>query len=80
MWNTSWGNACDKQVGFDSPLNGSGANRFVIAECSIPSLIDCNIIDSYGKLDVIGSGSAHDFTNGRAVRKLMSKPIPSFFF
>jgi hypothetical protein len=79
IW-TYWGqNRCDDQVGYHSAPNSAGNHHYILAECLYPS-INCKFIDVFGIPGTIATGSNHDFTNGRAVRRLMTTPMASKVF
>jgi hypothetical protein len=72
-------NLCDEEVGYISALNSAGDHHYVLAECLFPPT-NCRFIDVFGILGTMATGSNHDFTNGRAVRRLMTTPMASKVF
>ena len=66
--NESYDDKCDEIVGYGSPANSNGDNQVAIVEGDFPN-DDYDVLDIFGIPREDGTGTNHDFTNGRAVRK-----------
>ncbi len=76
-----WNKECTDALGSFSIVNGPlGTEEFSLAACANPKeegMDNCPTIDNYA---IQAQGSTHDFTNGRAVRRLDALPTPSESF